>query len=543
MESKQTLLAVVLSLIVLVGWNHFAEYMGWVEPPVAPQVQVTENANPSSVAGTQASQPSAQAAANTVDPALVFEPTQGREVTVDTPLYTAVFHSGGGILKSFVLKKYSETIAVGSPQVSLISEKYYPLASMGLTINGLPSWSAGKWAFEGSDISLKTGEVKSLTFSASVDGMLIKRVLNFDADTYLITEKLTLGGTNTARAVKVGFKTGNGAFDVDDSYNVNLVAWLDESDFEDYTDQEKLVEEGIQEQGKFSWGGVMNNYFMTTVAPLNADNLTLKARIQDGFWGVVMERDGIQVPSGGEVELEAAWWYGAKVREMLDAAPAEYASSVNLGIFTVIARPLLYLLELFHSYVNNWGIAIILLTFMIRVVFFPLSQKSYSSMEKMKKLQPQMLKLRDKYGDDKVALNREVMQLYKTYGVNPASGCLPILVQIPVFIGLYQALLNSLELRHADFIYYLPFTDITWLADLSTKDPLYITPILMGATMFLQQKLSPPMGEPIQQKIMLAMPIIFTVMFINFPSGLVVYWLFNNILSIAQQWIIMRKYR
>lgn len=159
----------------------------------------------------------------------------------------------------------------------------------------------------------------------------------------------------------------------------------------------------------------------------------------------------------------------------------------------------------------------------------------------MKKLQPMMKKLREKHKDDKEALNKEMMQLYKTYKVNPAGGCLPIVVQIPVFIGLYQALLNSIELRHASFIEYLPFTHITWLADLSAADPFYITPLLMGASMFLQQRLTPAAGDPTQQKVMMFMPVIFTVMFINFPAGLVIYWLCNNILSIGQQWWMLRK--
>ena len=152
-----------------------------------------------------------------------------------------------------------------------------------------------------------------------------------------------------------------------------------------------------------------------------------------------------------------------------------------------------------------------------------------------------MKKLREKHKDDKEALNKEMMQLYKTYKVNPAGGCLPIVVQIPVFIGLYQALLNSIELRHASFIEYLPFTHITWLADLSAADPFYITPLLMGASMFLQQRLTPAAGDPTQQKVMMFMPVIFTVMFINFPAGLVIYWLCNNILSIGQQWWMLRK--
>ncbi len=210
-------------------------------------------------------------------------------------------------------------------------------------------------------------------------------------------------------------------------------------------------------------------------------------------------------------------------------------------MFHLIAKGLLWLLQFFYSYVHNWGVAIILLTILIKALFWPLTAKSYASMEKMKKLQPHMVKLREKYKDNKEQLNKEVMALYKTYGVNPASGCVPILIQMPVFFGLYQALLTAIELRHAPFIAHLPGTDMLWLADLSARDPYYITPVIMGLTMFLQQKMSPPATDPTQQKIMMFLPIIFTVLFLGFPSGLVVYWLVNNILSIAQQRMMMKK--
>ena len=177
----------------------------------------------------------------------------------------------------------------------------------------------------------------------------------------------------------------------------------------------------------------------------------------------------------------------------------------------------------------------------IKLLFWPLSHKSYKSMEQMKKLQPMMAKIREKYADDREKMNSEIMQLYKTYKVNPAGGCVPMLLQIPVFFALYQALLGAIELRHAAFITHLPFTDMIWLADLSAKDPYYITPLVMGATMFLQQRMSPPMGDPMQAKIMMFMPVVFTFLFLNFPSGLVVYWLVNNVLSIAQQWLMIRK--
>ena len=243
------------------------------------------------------------------------------------------------------------------------------------------------------------------------------------------------------------------------------------------------------------------------------------------------------------------WWFGPKDRTMLATAPDHLSQAVNFGMFSIIARPLLTILAFFHSFVGNWGIAILMLTFCIRVVFWPLSQKSFKSMEQMKKLQPMMKKLREKHKD--ASHNCYAYVIGQNAGIarysddgepsGTAGGCLPIVVQIPVFIGLYQALLNSIELRHASFIEYLPFTHITWLADLSAADPFYITPLLMGASMFLQQRLTPAAGDPTQQKVMMFMPVIFTVMFINFPAGLVIYWLCNNILSIGQQWWMLRK--
>jgi YidC/Oxa1 family membrane protein insertase len=221
--------------------------------------------------------------------------------------------------------------------------------------------------------------------------------------------------------------------------------------------------------------------------------------------------------------------------------PYHLDEALNYGWFTFLAKPLVSGLKFFYSYAGNYGVAIIILTILVKLLFWPLSQKSYKSMEQMKKLQPMVQKIKEKYGDDRQRMNQEVMELYKTYKVNPAGGCLPMLLQIPVFLGLYQGLLNAIELRHAPFIAHLPFTDIVWLADLSAKDPFYITPVVMGATMLLQQRLTPAPADPTQAKIMMFMPVVFTFMFLNFPAGLVVYWLVNNVLSIGQQWWMLRK--
>jgi YidC/Oxa1 family membrane protein insertase len=205
----------------------------------------------------------------------------------------------------------------------------------------------------------------------------------------------------------------------------------------------------------------------------------------------------------------------------------------DYGIFSFLAMPLYKALNYIHGYVGNWGWAIILVTVLIKIIFYPLTRSSFRSMAKMRELSPQLKVLQERYKDDRQKLSQEMMALYKANKANPMGGCLPMLLQIPIFISLYNVLLVSIEIKGAPFV--------LWITDLSEKDPYYITPVLMGATMFLQQKISPPMGDPLQQKIMLLLPVVFTFLFLSFPAGLVVYWVVNNILTISQQWYIYKR--
>jgi len=241
----------------------------------------------------------------------------------------------------------------------------------------------------------------------------------------------------------------------------------------------------------------------------------------------------LKIEPNTQQELQFRFYAGPKELHDLTLAHTKLEKAIDFGWFDVIAQPLLLCLKFFYSYTHNYGIAIILLTILIKLLFWPLTNKSFTSMQAMKKLQPLMQKIREKYKDDPQRMNQEIMQLYRTQKVNPFGGCLPMVLQIPVFFGLYKALLYAIELRHSPFIW--------WIQDLSAKDPYYITPIVMGATMFIQQKMTPTGADPMQAKIMLFMPIIFTFMFLNFPSGLVIYWLFNNVISIGQQVYINRQ--
>jgi YidC/Oxa1 family membrane protein insertase len=543
MDTKNLAVAVLLCLVILLGWGRFAEYMGWVAKPepVPPAAQQSAAGNPP--APPQGESPVARDAPVSL-PQAVFTPSEGRSVSVRTPLYTAVLHSGGGILNSFKLRKYRADVAPDAPDIDLVDDATAAVAPLGLLVNGQPSWSTGRWAVEGEDLALAPGEEGTLRFIGEVDGLRVTRELTFKAASYLIAEKVRLSAPGgTARTVRLAFTAASSerALGAGGSYDPIRIGWSLNDKFSEETSASDLTSKGVIGTGKYGWAAVMSNYFMNAVLPAETDGLTLKGRMQNGIYRVALERPETPVAPGAETALGLSYWIGPKDRTLLKDAPNDLVQSIDLGIFSIIAMALMWLLDFFHAYVANWGVAIILLTVVIKALFWPLTAKSYSSMEKMKKLQPHIVRIREKYAGDKEAMNREIMGLYKTYKVNPASGCVPILVQLPVFFGLYQALMTAIELRHSSFITYLPGTDMLWLADLSTKDPYYISPLLMGATMFIQQKLAPPAGDLMQQKIMMFMPVVFTFLFLNFPSGLVVYWLINNILSIAQQWMMLRK--
>ena len=540
-DSKNLILAIVLCLVILFGWGRLAEYMGWVQTPdPAAVAQQQEAVRQEAVKAEQHKEEAAKAATLPV-----FTPAPGRDLTVDSPLYEAVFYTGGGPLRSFKLKKFQTGLAPDSPLVNMVDERTAAVAPLGLVINSQPSWSTGQWSLDSGEQNLKldAGQQGALRLVGVVDNLRVVRELTFNADSYLIKEKIRLiNAGDQPRSVRVSYTVASDASNAAGGrYDSMRVAWDNDGSLSEESSSTTLESTGVQATGKIYWAGAMSTYFLSAVLPGETNNVTVKGLLQKTVYRTAVEEPENLLAPGQEKELTVSYWLGPKDRTQLLAVSDQLAKSIDLGMFSIIAKGLLWLLEFFHKYVHNWGVAIILLTIVIKAVFWPLTAKSYASMEKMKKLQPMMTAIREKYKDNKELMNKEVMALYKTYGVNPASGCVPILIQLPVFFGLYQALLTSIELRHAPFIMYLPFTDKLWLADLSAKDPYYITPVIMGLTMFLQQRMSPPATDPTQQKIMMFLPLIFTVLFLGFPSGLVIYWLVNNILSIFQQWLMMRK--
>lgn len=297
-------------------------------------------------------------------------------------------------------------------------------------------------------------------------------------------------------------------------------------------DFKDMAEQDLWQITNGGWMAMIQHYFIGAWIPdANISNHYYTKR-EGALYTIGVFNDKV-IPPGERGTIGIQGYLGPKIQDRMEAAAPNLSRTVDYGWLWIISQPLFWLLQKIHSLLGNWGWSIIVLTILIKLVFFHLSATSYTSMAKMRKLQPRMTKLRDTYKNDKVKMNQRLMELYKEEKVNPLSGCLPILIQIPVFIALYWVLLESVELRQADFIF--------WLKDLSTHDPYFVLPISMGITMFLQQKLNPTPPDPIQAKIMMALPFVFTVLFLFFPSGLVLYWFTNNLLSIAQQWVITKR--
>lgn len=312
----------------------------------------------------------------------------------------------------------------------------------------------------------------------------------------------------------------------------------------------KSIEKQNSYAGNIEWIALQDRYFLTSLLT----DVKSDARLVLGATKEVLKskyvHPAIKIEPGKQVTLKHQLFFGPKQIDLLNAAGKGLGNLIDFGMFDILAKPCLQFMNMIYSVVPNYGLAIILITIIIKIILWPLGYKSYKSMSEMKRVQPLITGIREKYKDDKKKQNEEIMGLYRTYKINPMGGCLPMVVQIPVFFALYRMLYEAIELRHAPFI--------GWINDLSAPDRLFnfgfsipfmeppygipVLTLIMGATMFLQQKMSPPMGDPAQAKMMMLMPIVFTFIFINFSSGLVLYWLVNNVLSISQQYYIQKKF-
>lgn len=301
----------------------------------------------------------------------------------------------------------------------------------------------------------------------------------------------------------------------------------------DFSDIEKGKQNYVK-QASDGWIGMVQHYFVSAWLVSNQSTREFfTRRVDTNLYTAGMIQPLAAIAPGAQQSHEAILYVGPQEQRVLEALAPGLDLVVDYGWLTVLAKPIYWLLEQLYGLVNNWGWAIVLLTILIKLLFYPLSAASYRSMAKMKAVSPRLMQIRERYASDKAKMNQAMMELYRNEKINPLGGCLPVLIQIPVFIALYWVLLASVEMRNAPWI--------LWIEDLSSPDPFYILPVVMAITMFVQMKLNPPPPDPVQAKVMMLMPLIFSVFFFFFPAGLVLYWLINNLVSIAQQWSIMRR--
>jgi len=546
---KRSLLAIVLSLVILIGYQEVITYLYPSPPPdqtrqldqiAQPGSQQTSSPPASPVAPAPAPSQTGQAL-QTAAPALVVPAHEEEEITIENEVYRAVFTSHGARLKSVTLKDYPGDAGKDSPPREMIHQGADGQLPLEVRLEGNGTGiddSSVFYAVEGSDRQLQgEDDTTTLTFRGTLpNGIPIAKIFSFSGRDYGIQLVVQIEGAPQAiSALSLIWMRGIDHSKPTDSYSTDgPVALLGRKYI--YETESALEEKQTVGPGQIRWAGYSDSYFLAAMMPPEGDDYTSVFNIANETVRTVLT-----IPWNGEA-VPYLLYIGPKETTALNGTDPAFDRAIDFGWFHIVASPLMSVLRFLHSVTGNYGLDVIFLTILVKLLFFPLSNKSFKSMAAMKKLQPQMERLREQHADDRQKLNQETMELYKRHKVNPLGGCLPMVVQFPVFIGLYQGLMYAIELRQAPFF--------GWITDLSQPDRLgslalpFVDPpglpiltLIMGGSMILQQKMTPmTTGDPMQQKMMMLMPVVFTVMFVNFPAGLVLYWLINNVLSVAQQY-------
>lgn len=521
---KRALIAVALSFLILFAYQYF-----FIKPEPQPQqtkkplvseqktIEATSNVQPKPSLETQTK--------NII--------AEEKEIAVETDLYSAVFSNKGATVKRFELKKYKDN--KGNNVVLLKGQGEIPALGIGLK----DEFELSNVFFSSINKNIKLDNSKksdSLTFEYAFSNFTVKRTFTFHNDSYRIDIKDELSGPSEYW-ITIG--TDFGIHDkTDASTHFGPVLLKDDTDRLEFT--QKNLTEPKTFKGQIKWIAQEDKYFFASIIPLNPMD-------EVKVWNA---KNTPVIALKGKAGINNFILYaGPKEYDTLKALNRGLEHIIDFGFFSILAVPLFWVLKMLYKIAGNYGWAIVLLTIIVRIPFIPLVNKSQKSMKKLQEIQPRMAEIREKYKKDPQRMQREMMEIYKTHKVNPLGGCLPILLQIPVFFALYKILLISIELRGAPYIF--------WIKDLSAPDTLFghlpawlpliggfavgPLPILMGATMIIQQKMTPTSMDPMQNKLMMFMPVIFTFLFLNFASGLVLYWLVNNIFSIAQQVYVNQK--
>ena len=564
MDFQRLILFGALGMVLLLLWQSWLEYEADKNSTSFNTATSTESTTAQSV-GNNTSQadaddvpqaPTASAvteSADTPSPVPVSQSLPAeRRIIVETDLVRAEIDTKGGDLRHLSLLTYPVSLEEPDVPFVLLNDSG---ADLFLIQDGL--LSTGKdapnhhtvFSTDRENVTLSPGadSVDVHLDWTSEDGIRFRKTFTFFRNSYFVDVTFTVD--NQSSEAWSGYRysqilrtqvaepsSGLGFLGRLPSYKGGAIFTPEDKyqkiDFED------MYEANLARPTHSGWVAMLQHYFVGALLPSagtgyefysNVTNRDTGPRYLIGY----KTTQPTVVPAGSAQALEGEIYIGPKETERMIKADNQLELTVDYGWLTPVSSPLFWVMTYINRAVNNWGVSIILLTLLVKLVFFPLSAASYKSMARMKKMQPRMQTLKERFGDDKQKFQQAMMEIYKKEKINPLGGCLPIVIQIPVFIALYWVLLESVELRQAPFA--------LWIKDLSLQDPYYVLPILMGASMFGQQLLNPAPLDPMQQKIMMALPLVFTIFFLWFPSGLVLYWLVNNVLSIAQQWVITRK--
>jgi YidC/Oxa1 family membrane protein insertase len=516
-EQRRLLLTFAISLVLLLLYEQLV--LRKYQKP-SRQAPVAQETAPSQAVPAEAGPPSSLAG-----PA---EP--GELVVVETEIFRASITAAGGRLVGFELKPYRRTVSPDSEALDLVRPG--PVLPMTLQFGNDASDASLRYRPDHSHLALQGQERGQIVFTATApEGFQVEKRYRFTGDDYLFEVGATMSGANVPATLGLVVAAMPPEGHTAKSAEVAIAFSKGRLTQKSPTDLQK----GALKVDGSSWGGFAMQYFLVAAAAASGAAQAVMTTAES----VPIVR--LDEPLG-DGKAEFAVYMGPKAQEALRRAGHDLDRALDFGMFWFIAVPLLHALRMLHSVTGNYGVAIIVLTTLVKVGTIPLTRATFRNMREMQKIQPQMMKLRERYKDDQAALQKEMMELYRRHRVNPLSGCLPMLLQLPIFVGLYNTLLYAIELRHAPFA--------LWINDLSAPDRLMlgglgvpVLTLLMGASMLLQQWLTPQQGDPTQQRMMMFMPVIFTFMFINFPAGLVLYWLVNNVLSIGQQYYMMRYTR
>jgi YidC/Oxa1 family membrane protein insertase len=546
MDTQRLLLFVGLSLVLFLLWNAWQRE---INPPVEkPAAAVSEQTSRPSGAGdvpigTETSTPA-------ISPVQVpggDEVVQrGKTLEVLTDILRAEIDTHGGDLREVDLLKYPVTPKEPDKPFKLMNDSlpHFFIAQTGFASKRpqegvLVSAPNHHTTYNGRVEKTDQGETRAILEWTSPEGVKFTKTYVFKPDSYVIEvihqvdnpTTQTWHGNLYQQLQRSGEEPSKG---IGSTYTyTGGVIWSTEDKYQKIKFGD-MQDEDLQREITGGWAAMIQHYFLGAWVPVNDTPYTYYTRAlpRDLYILGMKAAQEMRVAPQSKESIRSQLFVGPKLQHVLEKVAPGLELTVDYGILTIIAKPLFWLLEKIHGFVGNWGWSIVLLTLLIKLVFYKLSETSYKSMAHMRKVQPRMQAMKERYGNDRQKLNQAMMELYKKEKINPLGGCLPILVQIPVFIALYWMLLESVELRQAPWI--------LWITDLSTKDPYFVLPIVMGITMLVQQKLNPTPPDPIQAKVMMALPFVFTVFFLFFPAGLVLYWITNNSLSIAQQWYITR---